>query len=128
MVLVDSSVWINFLRAKGSSAPLRELLLAGDAVACTEPVLMEVLAGARSPEHRNDMRRLLCRNTWVPVDVAADFDAAASIFAHCRSRGVTPRGVIDCLIAAVALRTSTPILASDRDFDALARFFPLQLV
>jgi len=128
VVLVDSSVWINFLRANGSSAPLRELLLAGDEVVCTEPVLMEVLAGARSPEHRDDMRRLLCRNTWVSVDVASDFDAAASISAHCRSRGVTPRGVIDCLIAAVALRTSTPILANDRDFDAIARFFPLQLV
>ena len=128
MVLVDSSVWINFLRAKGSSAPLRELLLAGDAVACTEPVLMEVLAGAQSPEHRDDMRRLLCRNTWVPVDVAADFDAAASIFAYCRSRGTTPRGMVDCLIAAVALRTHTPLLANDRDFDAIARHFPLQLV
>ncbi len=55
-----------------------------------------------------------------PVDPAPDFDAATRIYRHCREKGVTPRGVIDCLIAAVAWRTSATLFAYDIDLHRVA--------
>jgi len=72
----------------------------------TEPVIMEVLAGARSDKRELDLRRLLLRVRLLGFDAAADFDAAASIFRRCRAAGFTPRGMVDCMIAAVAWRCS----------------------
>ena len=51
---------------------------------------------------------------------ASDFDAAARIYRRCRAAGVTPRGLIDCLIAAVAWRHEAPLLAHDADLARIA--------
>jgi predicted nucleic acid-binding protein len=55
----------------------------------------------------------------------ADFDAAALVYRTCRSRGATIRRLVDCLIAAVAIRTGSPILHADGDFNVLARHVDL---
>ena len=87
----------------------------------TEPVVMEVLAGARSDQRESDLRRLLLRFALLRFDTVADFDAAARIYRRCRGAGVTPRGMLDCMIAAVALRTGATLLSHDADMDRLAR-------
>ena len=56
------------------------------------------------------------------------YDDAASLFRRCRSEGETVRRLIDCLIAAVAIRADVPVLHRDRDFDVLARHTELQIV
>ena len=61
----------------------------------TEPVIMEVLARARSDQRELDLRRLLSRFTLLRFDAAADFDAAARIYRRCRGAGFTPRGMVD---------------------------------
>lgn len=76
---------------------------------------MEVLAGARDDARERDLRRLLPRFELYAVDPAADFDAAARICRRCRRQGVTPSGLTDCLIAAVALRREAALLAHDVD-------------
>ncbi|MDP9401949.1 MAG: hypothetical protein M3P85_01145 [Actinomycetota bacterium] len=65
---------------------------------------MEVLAGARSDEQESDLYRLLLRFHLLRFDVAADFDGARRINRRCRRAGVTPRGMVDRMIAAVAWR------------------------
>ena len=117
MILADTSAWVEFDRATGSAVDerLTALIAQEGPLAVTEPVVMEVLAGARTDGRENDLRRLMHRFRLLPVDPAADFEAAARIYRRCRSSGVTPRGLIDCLIAAVAWRSGAALLARDVD-------------
>ena len=131
MILVDTSAWVEYDRATGSV--IDQLLTAqiaagGTELACTEPVLMEVLAGARSATRHHELRRLLTTFNWLPVDPVADFEGAATVYRACRAAGITPRGLIDCMIVNVALRTRSSLLVADRDFAAIATVVPLQLV
>jgi hypothetical protein len=57
----------------------------------------------------------------LPFDTVVDFEAAARIYRRCRREGVTPRGMIDCMIAAVAWRRNATLLAHDIDLDRVAR-------
>ena len=123
MILVDTSAWVEFDRATGSRLDTRltELIATTDEVAVTEPVIMEVLAGARDDRREHDLRRLMQRFPLMQFDAAIDFDAATRIYRMCRRSGVTPRGMVDCMIAAVALRHGASLLANDTDLDRVAR-------
>ena len=122
MILADSSAWVEFDRATGSPVDQRmtELVTNDGPLAMTEPVLMEVLAGARSDQREEQLRRLLLRYPLLRVDAVVDFEAAAGIYRRCRRVGVTPRGMVDCMIAAVASRHGATLLANDVDLDRVA--------
>lgn len=131
MILVDSSAWVEYDRATGSDTDdtLTELIRSGSSeIAVTEPILMEVLASPRSEKAAQRLRRLLTSFGWIPLEAVADCEGASRIYRSCRSAGVTPRGLIDCMIANVALRTGSEILAADKDFEAIATVVPLQVV
>ena len=117
MILADTSAWVEYDRATGSAVHRRmvELIAKEGPLSVTEPVLMEVLAGARSDERELDLRRLLLRFRLLRFDTASDFDSAARIYRRCRTVGITPRGIVDCMIAAVAWRQDTSLLAQDVD-------------
>lgn len=121
MILADTSAWIEFLRNTESVAHtrLREAMRRDELAVCA-PVRMEVYAGARGERHLQDLQRLLARAALLET-MPSDFDAAASIYLKCRRHGETPRSLIDCLIAAIAIRTGTKVLHADRDFGAIAR-------
>jgi predicted nucleic acid-binding protein len=126
MILADTSAWVEYLRDTDSSVcNAMDALLTGG-LAVTEPVAMEVLAGARDESHLRDLRGLLGRAELIPC-TSDDFLDAASLFRVCRQRGETVRKLIDCLIAAVALRAGIALLHHDSDYDVLARHTPLQL-
>ena len=129
MILADTSAWVEYDRATGSPADrhISELIAAEEPIAVTEPVIMEVLAGARSDDREADLRRLLLRFHLYRFDAAADFDGAVRIYRRCRQAGVTPRGLIDCMIAAVAWREQAAILARDADLDRVARVAGIDL-
>jgi len=129
MILADTSAWVEFDRATGSAVDRRitQLIVDDGVLAVTEPVVMEVLAGARSEARESDLRRLLLRFELVRFDVAADFDGAVRVYRRCRAAGVTPRGIVDCMIAAVALRRGTILLARDADIDRVARVVGIPL-
>lgn len=126
MILVDTSAWIEFLRDTGSpTCEAVDRLLANDLAVC-DPVAMEVLAGARDEHHLAQLRGLLGRATMLPT-TPADYDAAAALYRSCRLRGETVRKLIDCLIAAVAIRAGAEVLHADADFAVLARHAELRL-
>lgn len=129
MILVDTSAWAEFDRATGSVVDkrLHELIATDGPVAITEPVMMEVLAGARSDAREADLRRMLLRCHLLSFDVLSDFDAAARIYRRCRAAGVTPRGLLDCAIAAVAWRHGATLLACDRDLEHVAQVIDIPL-
>lgn len=120
MIFVDSSAWVEFLRGTGS--PVCEELdrLLDAEIAISDPVLMEVLAGARDEGHLRDLRALLGRARMLHCG-PPDFDTAAVLYRRCRRGGETVRRLIDCLIGAVAIREDAPVLHSDADFEVLAR-------
>jgi predicted nucleic acid-binding protein len=128
VILADTSAWVDFLRGTPRGRTLRDALHRPTRVACTEPVLMEVLAGARTSEEFAELRATLTGVGWLPLDPAGDFEAAARIYAMCRAEGITPRGLTDCLIAAVALRCDVAVLTSDADFERLAEVVPLRVL
>ena len=123
MTLVDTSAWVEYLRATGSPAhvAVRLILESDEAAHTTDVVVMEILAGARNADHRDWLRRLLARCEHIPVEGLDDFESAADLYRTCRSEGETVRALTDCLIAVVALRASVSVLHADRDFDVLAR-------
>lgn len=126
-MLVDSSVWVHFLR--GDATPETDFLAASlersDPVWIAPPILQEILQGAETPERFAKWDRSLGRLPMLidddPRALARD---AAYLYARCRWRGVTPRSANDCLIALYASRAKMPLLHRDRDFIAIAGLEP----
>jgi len=120
MIVVDTSAWIEFLRDTGSSVCNSvDCLLDADLAIC-DAISMEILAGARDEHHLAQLRGLLGRATMLPT-TPADYDHAAALYRACRRRGETVRKLIDCLIAAVAIKADAELLHADIDFATLAR-------
>jgi predicted nucleic acid-binding protein len=129
MILADTSAWVEYDRATSSAVHRRvtELIASEGPLSVTEPVIMEVLAGARNEQRELDLRRLLLRFRLLRFDAAADFDAAARIYRRCRAVGFTPRGMVDCMIAAVAWRNGASLLAQDVDLQRVGQIVGVEL-
>jgi predicted nucleic acid-binding protein len=127
LYLIDSSAWIEYFRKTGSPAHLevkRLLADSPDAVAMTEPVMLELLAGAPT-SHAFLRLQALCRGLpMLSVEAPADCQDAAAVYRTTRAAGLTVRKLLDCLIAAVALRTQATLVHRDMDFDAIAKAIP----
>lgn len=126
-MIVDTSAWIDYIRANGSHAHLRlrRAMQRKEALWIPAVVLQEVLQGARSPDHYLALQRDLDRlPAYEPEDVRELHRAAAMLYARCRWQGLTPRSPIDCIVAACALQADMPLLANDRDFAVLAQVEP----
>jgi predicted nucleic acid-binding protein len=127
VILADTSAWIEYLRATESASDHELTRVIGTPeLRTTEPIVMEVLAGAL-PHELDSLRVALLQPDPIPV-LPGDWEVAASIYRTCRQAGTTPRKVLDCLIAAVAIRADASVLHHDRGFEAIARHTPLQLV
>ena len=126
MSLIDTSAWVEFLRDTGSLVCLQvEQLLEADAGAC-ESIVMEILSGARDEAQLADLRLLMARCTTLRTE-SVDYEVAAALFRQCRRNGKTPRKMMDCLIAAVAIRNDVALLHFDQDFVVLAENSSLRL-
>lgn len=123
-MLVDSSVWIDFLRGGGAVETLflKTSLEQRDPVWLAPPILQEVLQGADSPERFEKWDGALGELPMVQdLDLRELTRDAARLYARCRWQGFTPRSANDCLISAYAIRSGFPLLHRDRDFDRIAR-------
>jgi predicted nucleic acid-binding protein len=118
VILVDSSVWIDFFR--GVTTPQTDRL---DALLGTEPlavgdlILAEVLQGFRSERDFNQARKLLTALDVVTLGGQGIALQAAKNFRALRAQGVTVRKTIDTVIATRCIEDGLPLLYSDRDFD-----------
>jgi predicted nucleic acid-binding protein len=130
VILVDSSAWIEFQRATGSAvdARLTKAIEADEPLATLGLVLLEVLAGTRDEQQAHDLRRLLDRCSFVPLEEPSDWELAAALYRTCRRAGTTVRRLPDCLIAVLAMRVGADLLHQDADFDAIAQHAPLAVV
>lgn len=122
--LADTSIWVDGLRTPDSW--LHKALLSTESVAYTEPVLMELLLGARTEGELEYLRRFVTGGNLVPFDSVSDFEAAACINWVGRRRGLTA-GKVDCLILAVAQRTGSQFITRDRGQRELAELIGIDL-
>lgn len=129
MILADSSAWIELFRSTGSPVhlSLKSALDSDAALATTDVVMMEVLAGARDAADSEWLRRLLYSQHFLAVEGPADYESAAELYRLCRRGGEAPRQLVDCLIAVVAIRSDAELLCEDADFLVIARHAPLRL-
>jgi predicted nucleic acid-binding protein len=129
-MLVDTSVWIDFFNgyASAESERLAQAIGAGEPIALPGIVLTEILLGLKTEAEAARLADLLLAFDVVPEPALADYREAARIYRLCRTQGVTIRSTIDCLIAQLAIRDQRSVLTKDRDFSAIARCCPLQLV
>jgi hypothetical protein len=123
MYLVDTSVWVDYLR--GDPTPqvraLKDLLSGEEIVGIAPIILQEILQGADSAERFETWRKffadLFC---YVPRDPVESHVAAARLYQECRKAGKTPCSSNDCLIAQIAIENGLALVHNDRDFNAIA--------
>jgi predicted nucleic acid-binding protein len=129
MILVDTSAWVEYFRATGSSAALEVRRLLSDQpneVAMCEPIAMEILSGAVDDGRHAKLEQLVNGLPSLTGDNAIDFRSAAGIYRAGRRAGQTIRSLNDCLIAAVAIRHEARIVHRDADFEVIAQLTSLQ--
>lgn len=129
MILVDSSVWIDFLRgAPTPQADKLDSLLGVVPLAIGDLILAEVLQGCTSDREFNEVRRLLSSLSIVNLggmDLAVE---SARNFRRLRAMGVTVRKTIDTVIATRCILGRYELLHNDRDFDAFEAHLGLRCV
>ena len=128
--LVDTSVWIDWLNARESAETdwLRRAIKIGHPIVIPGLVLTEVLRGVAGEPEARRLERMLSQFDPPPTLDETDYLDAARLYRECRSKGVTIASTVDCLIAQIAIRHRLELLTRDRDFAAIARVAPLQLV
>ena len=129
MILVDSSVWIDFFR--GTVTPQVEVLdrlLGEEPVAIGDLMMTEVLQGFASERDFNKARRLLGALDLVEIGGRDVMIEAARYFRDLRARGITIRKTIDTLIATRCIVSGYRLLYSDRDFDPFVTHLGLERV
>lgn len=126
MILVDTSVWIDFFagRRLPHTRVLERSIEADDDLALCGLILTETLQGIRNDRDYERTRAKLRSLLLLPMEESI-FVKGAEIYRAMRKRGLTIRRTNDCLIAAVALSFEVPLLHADVDFDRIGRVFPL---
>lgn len=122
MILVDTTVWIELFRGRDTTEVkiLESLILDSIDVCVCGMILTEVLQGFRKLNDCQKAKDALMAFLFLPMSRDA-FVKAADIYRLLRSRGITIRKPVDCMIAAVAMEHDAHLLHRDRDFDPISR-------
>ena len=126
MIVVDSTVWIDFLNGRNSPHVRRVRALLGESeIIVGDLMFCEVLQGLENERAARDVEALLRRFDIVPMAGDAIAVAAARNYRSLRARGVTVRKTIDLLIGTWCIENRRPLLHNDRDFRLMARHLGL---
>jgi predicted nucleic acid-binding protein len=129
LILVDSSVWIDYFRGSVTKQTEKlDLLLGSEPLAIGDSILTEVLQGFVDERDFNRARRMLSALTLVELGGEGVAIQAARNFRVLRSLGVTVRKTIDTVIATRCIESGYDLLHSDRDFDPFAKHLGLRVV
>lgn len=127
MILVDSSVWIDYFRGAATpEADALDAILGREPVATGDLILAEVLQGFASDRDFERARRLLATPVLVEIGGERIAVQAARNFRALRALGVTARKTIDTLIATRCIESGLALLYSDRDFDPFVEHLGLR--
>jgi predicted nucleic acid-binding protein len=127
MYLVDTSVWIDFIRGNSTAVVnhLRHLFEIQATVGISSLIYQEVLQGSDSQQRFESFKNYLNELPFYePKNPKESYAQAAHIYFSCRRKGITIRSTIDCLIAQIAIEHELILLHNDNDFIQLAKVFP----
>ena len=127
MILVDTTVWIDFFSARSYPhvKTLENLILNREDICLCGIILTEVLQGIRKDSEFNRSRDLLANLVFLPMQYSI-FLLSAEIYRNLRRKGITIRKPVDCMIAAVAIEHDIPLLHNDKDFIPVEKHFGLK--
>lgn len=129
MILVDSTVWVDYFRGKITRQTNQlDLLLGHEPLAIGDLILGEVLQGFDSDRDFKSAQRLLTSLQVVEIGGLEIAIEAARNYRALRRRGVTIRRTIDVFIATRCIESEYELLHSDRDFDPFAEYLGLRVV
>ncbi len=128
MILVDTSVWIDYLidRDSSSAEAIESVITGREDICICGVILTEILQGISDNTQYNRTREIISELVFLPM-TREIFCLAADIYRTCRSRGITIRNSIDCMIAAVCIHYDVFLLHNDKDFTLIASQFGLQI-
>ena len=129
MVLIDTTVWIDYLAGVANPQTLwLDSRVGTQRLGLTDLIFCEVLQGVRSdaqfPYFKRDLERLLIFNTGGRHLALA----SAENYRFLRKRGITVLGTVDCIIATFCLAEGHELLHRDRDFDAFETHLGLRVI
>jgi len=129
LILVDSSVWIDYFRGTVTAqTELLDRLVGQEPLAIGDLILTEVLQGFDNDRDFSDARRILTSLAVVELGGRAIAIQAARNFRALRKRGLTIRKTIDTVIATRCIEDGYDLLHNDRDFDPFAKHLGLRVV
>lgn len=122
MILVDTSVWVDFFRGSNSiqRGALHGLIEDEDDICTTEIIITEILQGIKSDGDFDDIKEYLLDLPIFSANGIETYLKAAGIYRACRKKGKTVRKTVDCIIASVAIENGLILLHKDNDFDQIA--------
>lgn len=127
MILVDSSVWVDYFNGKATrETDFLDALLGTEPVAIGDLILAEVLQGFRSDADYRAARELLASLTTYDLLGTALAIKTADNYRALRKRGITVRKTVDAIIATFCIERRIPLLYSDRDFDPFVKHLGLK--
>lgn len=128
MILVDTSVWIDFLAGKETPfrRELHRLIEEGADIALCGTILQEILQGIRSDKELRAIEKYLMEFRYLTLQEPTFFLQAAEIYRQCAQAGQKVRKSLDCVIATHALQASATLFHNDRDFIKIAKVVPLK--
>lgn len=129
MILVDTSVWIDFFNGIDSKEKnqLRQLIINHNPICLTDLILTEILQGISNDHQYKQVRDILLQMNIIHASPVKTYLHAADIYRICRSKGFTIRKTNDCLIAAIAIESDCILLHRDRDFSSISQCVDLKL-
>jgi predicted nucleic acid-binding protein len=129
MVVVDSSVWVDYFNGRVTKqTDILDSLLGNELVVVGDIILTEVLQGFRSDRDFRKAKRLLDSLIFKPMLGKELAVKSAENYRHLRKRGVSVRKTIDVVIATFCISSNLPLLHDDRDFEAMERHLGLKVV
>lgn len=127
MILVDSSVWVDYFNGHAShETDFLDSLLGTEPVAVGDLILAEVLQGFRSDADYETAKGLLANLTAYELLGVSLAVKTADNYRALRKRGITVRKTADAIIATFCIERRIPLLYSDRDFDPFVKFLGLK--
>jgi hypothetical protein len=129
VIVVDTSVWIDVLNDADtpSARTCVQLIEGGEPVALTDVIFAEILQGLSDGREAAEVERHLRAFPILRLASLDDFALAAELYRAARSKGITIRKTLDCLIAAPCVRANAPLFHADKDFDRLASCTALRI-
>jgi predicted nucleic acid-binding protein len=129
-ILVDTSVWIDFLNGKKNkqTTVLTQLIEEDFAIAICPTIIQEILQGIRDDKGFKLVKESLSGFELLVIDPVEAAHGAASLYREIRKKGLTIRKSNDCLIAFYAIFYKIPLLHKDEDFNRISKYSELKLV